>query len=687
MKDPLPRLSRGNAIRTLALAWLCTKVFSTAAPAAFPPELPVEAFFAHPSVAQLALSPNGRYLAALMPANNRINLSVIDLQAGSRLRLTDMKDENVTDVRWKSDDRLIFRQQFKGQENFGIFAVDHDGRNLRILKDAVRLEGENAENQAKRTFTIIDYLDDDPDHILVNELRGSSGLGDVMRLNIRTERATRILNNLGKVREWLTDRAGVVRVAVSRDENEETATVLYRANEKSPWVELATHPADGPRWKPVAFEGDNRTLYVASNVGRATTALFTYDPETRQMGREVAAHPTYDVGDLFDLGQYNGSGPPLYSRKQRKVVGIPVNFARPELLWFGDEYRQLQADLDGVLPGTANRIVSTSADETKVLVRAGSDRDPGTYHLLDTRTMEMRRIGSVRPEIDPGQMAEMRPITYRARDGLLLHGYLTLPVGREAKKLPLVLHPHGGPYGPRDAWGFNPTVQFLANRGCAVLQVDFRGSGGYGHAFEAAGYNEWGLKMQDDLTDGVRWAIAEGIADPDRVAIFGASYGGYATLAGLVFTPELYRCGINNVGVTDLTRTDRYLNFGRLPRPLQKFMARRWGDPTTEKAKLEATSPVNFVERIQVPLLMAYGQYDPRVRIDQGEVLADRLKRQGKDFTNIVIENEGHGFAKLENRLRFYSEVDSFLKQHLLTPAAGNVKVGPARVIEMPAKR
>ncbi len=654
--------------------------------AAPPPELPLTAFFDNAAVSSVVISPSGRYLAALMPAHSRMNLTVVDLQAGTRRRLTDMKDENITEVRWKSDDRLLFRQQYKGQERFGLFAVNRDGSNLRILQDVVRLDGENAENQAKRNIQVVDYLKGDPDHILVSSLRGRSGLGDIHRLNIHNERMTKVLSNPGKAREWLTDRAGVVRLAVSQDEEADRTEILYRADAKSDWVLLESFPNEAGAWKTLGFEGDNRTLWIATNAGRATSALCTYDPERRAIIREVAADPVYDIGDQFGLGQLNGAGRPLYSSRLGRVVGIPVNFAKPAVLWFDAEYERLQADIDGALPDTFNRIVSTSDDETKLVILASSDRNPGEYHLLDTRTFEMRRLLRTRETINPAQMAEVRPISFAARDGLTLHGYLTLPAGREPRHLPLVLHPHGGPYGPRDSWGFDPGVQFLANRGYAVLQVNFRGSGGYGEAFQALGYKQWGLLMQDDLTDGVKWAVAQGYADPSRVAIFGASYGGYATLAGLVFTPELYCCGINYVGVSDLTRLDLYTDFGAMPRAVQRFVARRWGSPLGDKAQLEATSPVNFVERIRVPLLMAYGKYDPRVRIDQGEVLEERLRKTGRPFTNIVVENEGHGFGKVENRLAFYEQVDAFLRQNLAGIPSGRVEIKEAKVLEMPAK-
>jgi dipeptidyl aminopeptidase/acylaminoacyl peptidase len=330
--------------------------------------------------------------------------------------------------------------------------------------------------------------------------------------------------------------------------------------------------------------------------------------------------------------------------------------------WIDPQWAGIMAAVQSQFPEHALLLTSISDDEKRFVVRTFSDRDPGQYLLgeMGPRGLGLRPITAVRPAIKPEEMARMMPIRYAARDGLEIHGYLTKPVGAGNRPSPLLVMPHGGPFGPRDSWNFNPEVQFLANRGYAVLQPNFRGSGGYGRSFERAGYREWGGKMQDDLTDAVQWAIREGHADPERVGIIGASYGGYAALAGVAFTPELYRVGINYVGVSDLRLITRFDL--RTDAASTAWFERAVGrDPQL----LAARSPVEHVSRIRVPTLHAYGRNDPRVRFEHWEALERELKRHGKVYESLIEDREGHGFEKEETATGFYGAVERFLARHL----------------------
>ncbi len=633
-----------------------------------PPELPVATFFKKPNIAQLTFSPDGKRIACLVPYERRMNLAVIDLEKKTKNLLTTFKDNDVGSLLWANDERVIFTKTSDGQPGATVYAINRDGKEGVLLVGGAAEAG--TERQTNSEFRgLLARLPSDPKHFLVlGSLSGAQG-PDVCLMNLKTGKLTLEVANPGWVRRWILDRNRVVRAAVAVQG--ETTTVLLRDPAKGTFTAVHSHQQDAPGWLPLSYDGDDRTLFVASNMGRDTTAVYRFDTETRTLGALVSGDPIYDVESV------------VWDEAKKKIVAIPINAERPRYHWLDAESEALQQRIDQSLRDTSNRLLHASPDGSRRLISATSDRDPGVYYLFDSATKKIEEVAVLKPGIDPDLMAPMQPVAIKARDGLMLHSYLTLPVGREPKKLPLVLHPHGGPYGIRDSWGFNPEVQFYANRGFAVLQVNFRGSGGYGDKFERAGWKKWGLEMQDDLTDAVKWAIAEGIADPTRVVIAGASYGGYATMAGLVFTPELYCAGINYLG---------RVNIGDKISDQETKASRHWFltrlgdlDNAADRKRLHDTSPVFFADRINAPVLMAYGKNDTQVRIDQGYGMETALKKAGKTFEMIVEEKEGHGFRKEELSIAFYTRVDVFLKKYVTTPR-GSVNVGEAKVIGLPKK-
>jgi dipeptidyl aminopeptidase/acylaminoacyl peptidase len=297
-----------------------------------------------------------------------------------------------------------------------------------------------------------------------------------------------------------------------------------------------------------------------------------------------------------------------------------------------------------------------------MIVWVGSDRLSGKYYYYEKNGGKPQELSVARPWLSENEMAVMKPIAYTSRDGLTIHGYLTLPKGIEPKNLPVVVNPHGGPWA-RDGWGFNPEVQFLANRGYAVLQMNFRGSTGYGRKFWEASFKQWGKTMQDDISDGVKWLINEGIADSTRIAIYGGSYGGYATLAGMTFTPELYACGVDYVGVSNM-----FTFLKTVPpywKPYLEMFHEMVGDPQKDSALLASASPVFYADKIVAPLLIAQGANDPRVNKDESDQMVEALKKRGINVEYIVKDNEGHGFRNQENQYDFYRAMENFLGEHL----------------------
>jgi len=335
---------------------------------------------------------------------------------------------------------------------------------------------------------------------------------------------------------------------------------------------------------------------------------------------------------------------------------------KSEYNFFDAQREAQQKKLENKLNGYEVAIVSNSKAEDKSLVLSYNDKTYGSYYFYDNNTDQLTKLADMSPWLNEADLCDMKPISYQSRDGLTIHGYLTLPKGVLAKNLPVVVNPHGGPWA-RDEWGFNPEVQFLANRGYAVLQMNFRGSVGYGREFWAASFKEWGLKMQDDITDGVNWLVKEGIADSKRVAIYGGSYGGYATLAGAAFTPDLYACAIDYVGVSNL-----FTFMQTIPpywKPFLDMMYEMVGDPVKDKALMEKVSPVFHVDKIKCPLFVAQGANDPRVNKAESDQMVEALKKRNIEVTYLVKDNEGHGFSNEENKFEFYSTMEDFLKKHM----------------------
>lgn len=633
------------------------------APAAPGPETPLETFFQSPTLSNLAFSPNGKFLLCVVPHERRQNLAVIDLEKGTKTLLTNFTDRQVQAPVWANNNRILFRVDDDGRESLSLYAVNRDGSDPSVLASGYHRTGTTGQIN-ERFSSLLRRLGRDPQGILVLARLKFNDWNDVARMDLKTGRMTVVAPAPGNVLNYVLDRDDQVRFAVVLD-LDQTQRILYRDRDDEPWAELAAHPMDDPGWVPVAFDGDNRTVYVVSDVGRKTKAVFRYDTATRQLAPEpVVAHDTYDVTTSAGEGLRV-----FYDESKRQVAGFAFEAERPVFHWLNTEMAEIHARLNAALPDTVHVPVQFAEDGSRILIYSYSDRDAGVYYLYDRRRQRVEELAVVKPDIDPIRMATMQPVSFTARDGLNLHGYLTLPPSRPARNLPLVIHPHGGPYGIRDTWTYNPEVQYYASRGFAVLQVNFRGSGGYGRAFEAAGWKRWGLEMQDDLTDAVQWAIGQGIADPSRVVISGASYGGYAAMAGLVFTPELYRAGINYVGVVNIAN----LIPAAVPPSRIYWMRTRLGDlaNSEDRKRIRATSPVHFADRIRAPVLMAYGKNDPRVPIDQAADMERALKRAGVPHELIVEEEEGHGFRNEEKRIAFFRRVDTFLRQHVLAGSGG----------------
>ena len=602
--------------------------------------IPLEDFFKNPEMSSFQLSPNGDYISYMKPwkeGNRMMNVYVKPINSDKEMRITNASKRSLYGYFWLNDNRIAYIQDEGGDENIHIFAVDIDGSNNIDLTPYDNIQAR-----------VTDDLEDDPNFMLVSLNKRIPQVHDVYRLNVNTGEISMVAENPGNISGWMTDNDGKLRIATTSDGV--NTSILYREKETDNFKSILTTNFK-ETVAPLYFTFDNDELYVASNRGRDKTAIFKFDLNAAEEGELIFEHDEVDVYGL------------MRSKKRKKITGVSYTTDKRQMKFF-DEWRQnLQNTLEYKLRNVEVAISDLSKDETKAIVVTYSDKSRGTYYYYDIKTKKLVKLADLSPWLDENQMAEMSPISYKSRDGLIINGYLTLPLDyKKGQKIPVVVNPHGGPWA-RDNWGFDPQVQFLANRGYAVLQMNFRGSVGYGREFWEISFKQWGKTMQDDITDGVDWLIKEGIGDPNRIAIYGASYGGYATLAGLAFTPDVYACGVDYVGVSNiftlLETLPPYWELGR------QMMYEMIGNPETEKDILEAASPLFHVDKIKAPLFVAQGANDPRVKKAEADQIVEALESRGIDVPYMLKEDEGHGFYNEENRFDFYREMIKFLDKHL----------------------
>ena len=600
------------------------------------PLIPMEDFMRNPEKSSFQISPDGNHIAYMKPWKTRMNVFVLNMNTNKETRLTSSELRGVYGFIWLTDNRVGYVKDDGGDENMHFYAVNIDGTN--------ELDLTPFENVQAR---IIDDLEDNPDYVIIGLNKRNPQFHDPYRVNINDGKMKMIAENPGNISSWGTDHDGKLRLATTSDGV--NTSILFRDKESDKFKTILTTDFK-VSVSPLFFTFDNKNLYVASNRGRDKTGIFEFDVNKAKEGKLIFEHDEVDVSGL------------MYSRKRKVLTGVSYTVAKRDMAFFDSWRENVQQKLEKKLPGYEVGITSFSDDETKAIVVTYSDKSSGTYYYYDIEKNQLTDLGKVSPWLNEDHMAEMQPVKYVSRDGLTIHGYLTLPKGSSGKNLPVVVNPHGGPWA-RDTWGYRPEIQFLANRGYAVFQMNFRGSTGYGREFWEISFKEWGKSMQDDITDGVQWLISEGIADPERIAIYGASYGGYATLAGLAFTPDLYACGVDYVGVSSLfTFMESIPPYWELYRTMLYEMV---GHPEKDKDLLASSSPLLHIDKIKAPLFIAQGANDPRVVKSESDQIVQALRNAGIDVPYMVKDDEGHGFYNEENQFDFYREMEKFLKKHI----------------------
>ncbi len=599
-------------------------------------QIPLEDFFKNPERTGYKLSPDGKYISYLTSWENRLNIFVQELATGSVTQVTKQSEKDVTIYGWKGSNKLLFLQDSKGDENYKLYSVDRDGNNLKMLTPAEKVRVE-----------IVDELEDIDDYILIGMNSRIPQIFDVYKMNVNTGDTMLAALNPGNVMGWVTDHDGNIRAAIESDGV--NSSILYRDNNSQEFRKILTTNFR-ESVSPLFFTFDNKMMYVSSNLNRDKSAIVKFDPNTAQEVEMIYENPDVDVDGLN------------YSKKRQVLTSASYAKDKREYKFLDEISEKRYNRLKKELGEYEINISSSDKNEDMFLVRTYSDRSLGAYYIYNQNTDELKKLADVSPWINEKELAPMKPVSYTSRDGLTINGYLTLPLGVEAKNLPVVMNIHGGPWA-RDYWTYNPEVQFLANRGFAVLQVNYRGSTGFGKNFWEASFKQWGKKMQDDVSDGVKWLIEQGIANPKKVGIYGGSYGGYATLAGLTFSPELYACGVDYVGVSNL-----FTFMKTIPpywEPMRKMMYEMVGDPDVDTALMKEASPVYHADRIVAPLFIAQGKMDPRVNINESDQMVEAMKKRGVDVEYMVKDNEGHGFRNQENRFDFYRAMEKFLSKYL----------------------
>ncbi len=635
----------------------------------------LEDYFKNPSLASPTLSRSGKYLAATAPFKGRMNLLVLDLETRKGTLVTSFEEFDVINARWVGDERIVFSLgqansptgagQFDGG---GLFVVGRDGSGSRRLSPTIR-ETRGSGNNIYRGLTMVSTIPGSTDEIIASGRLTSADSVDLYRVNLNTGR-TRLMTSgrpVDRTVDWLLDSKQVPRVVMAGVKDELTQVVYYRKGEDSPWGEIARFSRDkGSILVPLAFESDDQTLQVATNKDRDTMAVYRYDPNTRKLGDLVAAHPRYDMGADSQGDSVAGA---VVDPETNKILGYRVDGDKPEITWLDDGRSRIQKVLDASLPGTVNSF-RRAVGSKRLLVSSYSDLKPARWYLFEEEKRTLEEIGTSRPWLD-NKLVEQRPFMYKTRDGLEIPGYLFLPKDyKPGTRLPTILHIHGGPFARADTFGSGFGVregQLFASRGYAVVVPNFRITPGMGNKIYTAGFGTVGRQMSEDHEDALKWAIDQGYTDPKRACISGASYGGYAALQALVKTPDMFKCAIAGLAVTDykyqLTTPDgdTYGNETGVD-----FWKAVLGSKDLNSQMIRDISPVFNASKIKGAVFLYAGEDDVRVPIDQIYRMDKALKAAGNPAKGFVVKaKEGHGFGKPENNVDLYKQVLKFLDEQI----------------------
>ena len=608
----------------------------------------VEDYFARPKASQFKISPDGQYLSYKeKDKDSKNHVYVKNLKTRAITKALEEKDDLIRSYGWLDKKRLYYTQDRGGNENTHLYAADIDGKNL---KDLTPFEG--------ITLGSVRIIKDTP-FVVVTMNKNNKQIFEPYKINFNTGEITQLYENKdvnSPIDDYIFDKDGNLRGYVVL-ENGLTSKLYYKDLQTGKFNLLKSTD-----WKDsfyiISFNENSKNkdeAYVVTNLDGDKSRVVLYDLKKDAVIKEVYSNPTFDVNSI-SLAEKN---------RNYELDYISYNGIKNETIPVSKFYKEVYDKLASEFGDKQFYVVSSDDKENKLLVVVDSDKLYGKYYEYDTKTKTTKLLFDLMPQLKEEDMAEMRPIEFKSRDGLTIHGYITMPKETlQGKKVPLIVNPHGGPQGIRDDWGFNPESQLFASRGYATLQVNFRISGGYGKEFQKSGYKQIGRKAMDDVEDGVKYAIEQGWIDKNKVAIYGGSHGGYATLMGLIKTPDLYSCGVDYVGVSNIfTFFDSFPEYWK---PYKEMVKQIWYDlDNPEEAKIaKEVSPVFQIDRIKKPLFVVQGANDPRVNINESDQIVKALRAKGFEVPYMVKYDEGHGFGKEPNRIEFYKSMLGFFAEN-----------------------
>lgn len=601
-------------------------------------KIPVKTFFKPPETSTFRISPDGKYLSFLKDYEGKRNIFIKKVNGDSLTQITFFTKQSVKEYYWAGSSRLVLVIENQQYNNYQMFTVAKDGKELKKI-------------EIKPTVTTVEFIGNfkyADHHVLFAMNERNPEVTDVYSLNVITGERKLVEQNPGNFLRWITDDKNTVRLAVGSDGI--TETLFYRENADQPFKVLKSCVFQSTLI-PIGFmQGKNHHIYAISNMKRDKLALVEFDCLSGEETRVIYENPK---ADIFNVG---------YSKTLNSVAYANTALYKREVYFLSDTVRKIYEKIRKQFKDEVLEIIDHDSSENLYILSAYTDKMPGTYYLYNIKEDLITKIGDVNPDIVPDDMCEMKPISYKSRDGYTLYGYLTLPKRIKNKKYPLIVMPHQGPHN-RDLWGFNSETQFLANRGYAVLQVNFRGSIGYGKEFFTAAFKQWGKNVQNDITDGVKWLIKQDIVDAEKIAVYGYDFGGYSAFNQVIQNPELYSCAVSYSGFINLFTYIK--SFPAHYKPYTGIINAIVGDPEKDTEYLKQSSPIFQAADIKVPVMIFQGAKDPKVNVNETNQFVKELRKNKQEVSYILDEDEGHCISDMEAKVHFYQSMEVFLDKHL----------------------